>query len=276
MTIAKVLLTDDEKPFVETMMKRLNKRDIDVVPAFDGKEALKKLEEDGSIEVVILDIKMPVMDGMTTLKEIKSRHPLVEVIMLTGHATVESGIEGMKMGAFDYLMKPCDMDQLLVKVEDAAKHKRQHEQKGRVPTDRQEKRWLEQSRIRSLTVPGRIAMAKKDSIQADPIRLLLIDDEVGYVNVLSNRLSKRNFQVGKAHSASEAFQIMRKRDFDVAVLDLKMEDMDGIEILKILKKMAPELVVIMLTGHGSAEAAQEGIKQVKQRLFCDYRIKGEL
>ena len=104
-------------------------------------------------------------------------------------------------------------------------------------------------------------MAKKGSIQAAPIRLLLSDDEVGYVNVLSNRLSKRNFQVGKAHSASEAFQIMRKRDFDVAVLDLKMEDMDGIEILKILKKMAPELVVIMLTGHGSAEAAQEGIKQ---------------
>jgi len=129
MTIAKVLLTDDEKPFVETMMKRLNKRDIDVVPAFDGKEALEKLEEDSSIEVVILDIKMPVMDGMTTLKEIKSRHPLVEVIMLTGHATVETGIEGMKNGAFDYLMKPCDMDQLLVKVEDAAKHKRQHEQK---------------------------------------------------------------------------------------------------------------------------------------------------
>jgi len=129
MTIAKVLLTDDEKPFVETMMKRLNKRDIDVVPAFDGKEALERLEEDASIEVVILDIKMPVMDGMTTLKEIKSRHPLVEVIMLTGHATVESGIEGMKMGAFDYLMKPCDMDQLLVKVEDAAKHKRQHDQK---------------------------------------------------------------------------------------------------------------------------------------------------
>ena len=104
MTIAKVLLTDDEKPFVETMMKRLKKRDVDVVPAFNGKEALEKLEEDGSIEVVILDIKMPVMDGMTTLKEIKGRYPLVEVIMLTGHATVESGIEGMKMGAFDYLM----------------------------------------------------------------------------------------------------------------------------------------------------------------------------
>jgi DNA-binding NtrC family response regulator len=63
--------------------------------------------------VVILDIKMPNMDGMTALKEIKSKFPLIEVIMLTGHATVETGIEGMKMGAFDYLMKPCDMDQLI-------------------------------------------------------------------------------------------------------------------------------------------------------------------
>ena len=93
-----------------------------------------------------------------------------------------------------------------------------------------------------------------------PIRVLLIDDEVGYVNVLSNRLKKRNFQIGKASSGSEAFQVLRQDDFDVAVLDLKMEDMDGIEVLKILKKMAPELVVIMLTGHGSAEAAHQGIQ----------------
>jgi len=104
-------------------------------------------------------------------------------------------------------------------------------------------------------------MSKKEDTPSTPIRLLLIDDEVGYVNVLSNRLSKRNFQVGKATSGTEAFQVLRQKDFDVAVLDLKMEDMNGLEILKILKKMAPELVVIMLTGHGSAEAAREGIKQ---------------
>jgi len=104
-------------------------------------------------------------------------------------------------------------------------------------------------------------MASEKNTPSRPIRLLLIDDEVGYVNVLSNRLTKRNFQVGKANSGTEAFQILRQKYFDVAVLDLKMEDMDGIEILKILKKMAPNLVVIMLTGHGSAEAAHEGIKQ---------------
>jgi DNA-binding NtrC family response regulator len=94
-----------------------------------------------------------------------------------------------------------------------------------------------------------------------PISVLLIDDERDYVNVLSNRLSKRGFDVGKANSGSEAFQILRQRSFDVAILDLKMTDIDGIEVLKVLKKMAPELVVIMLTGHGSAEAAHEGIRQ---------------
>ena len=129
MTITKILLVDDEKPFVETLMKRLKKRDIEIVAAFNGQEALDCLSEDGGIEVVILDIKMPVMDGMTALKEIKNRHPLVEVIMLTGHATVETGIEGMKEGAFDYLMKPCDVEQLIAKVQEAATRKRKHEQK---------------------------------------------------------------------------------------------------------------------------------------------------
>ena len=129
MTATKLLFVDDEKPFVETMMKRLKKRTIEVTPAYNGEEALGYLEEKSDIEVVILDIKMPVMDGMTALKEIKSRHPLVEVIMLTGHATVETGIEGMKRGAFDYLMKPCDMDQLIKKIDEAAKRKRDHEEK---------------------------------------------------------------------------------------------------------------------------------------------------
>ena len=104
-------------------------------------------------------------------------------------------------------------------------------------------------------------MAKQQDTPEAPIRVLLVDDEIGYVNVLSNRLSKRRFVVGKANSGSAALQRLRQQDFDVAVLDLKMEDMDGIETLKILKKMAPELAVIMLTGHGSAEAAHQGIKE---------------
>jgi DNA-binding NtrC family response regulator len=126
-----VLLVDDEVPFVETMAKRLAKRDLMVDKAFSGKEALEKLNADGPsrTDVVILDVKMPGMDGLETLAAIKSAHPNLEVIMLTGHATVENAIEGMKGGAFDYLMKPCEIDLLMAKVGEAVAKKRAHEAK---------------------------------------------------------------------------------------------------------------------------------------------------
>jgi two-component system, OmpR family, response regulator len=91
------------------------------------------------------------------------------------------------------------------------------------------------------------------------LRILLVDDESGFVDVISKRMSKRNIDVAKAHSGKEALQALRQTDFDAVVLDLKMEDMDGIEILKIFKKIDPDLPVIMLTGHGSEEAARDGI-----------------
>ncbi len=129
MTIASILLVDDEVPFVEAMTRRLLKRELEVVSAFSGIAALELLRRNTGIEVVILDVKMPEMDGIETLREIKRRHPLVEVIMLTGHATIESAVEGMKLGAFDYLMKPSDMDVLVAKVQQAASRKRAQENK---------------------------------------------------------------------------------------------------------------------------------------------------
>ena len=91
------------------------------------------------------------------------------------------------------------------------------------------------------------------------IRIHLVDDEEGYVNVLANRLEKRRFDVTKAYSGGDAIKAVRGQDFDVAILDLKMEDMNGIEVLKILNQMGLDMEVIMLTGHGSQEAATEGL-----------------
>ena len=129
MSIANVLLVDDEVDFVETFSERLVLRNLEISKAFSGQEALQVLEENNNIEVVILDVKMPEMDGIETLVEIKKKYPLVEVIMLSGHSTVESAIDGMKQGAFDYLMKPCDMDQIIAKVNEAVAKKRQHDEK---------------------------------------------------------------------------------------------------------------------------------------------------
>ena len=131
MTPPLIMLVDDEVPFVETMTKRLTKRDLNVIAAFSGQEALDTLDKHRDVDVVILDVKMPGMDGIETLKKLKADYPLTEVVMLTAHATVESAIEGMKFGAFDYLMKPCDMDQLMGKINEAARKKQGHEEKIR-------------------------------------------------------------------------------------------------------------------------------------------------
>ena len=126
-----VMLVDDEVPFVETTTKRLNKRNLNILQAFSGPEALEALKEHRNVDVIILDVKMPGMDGIEALEHIKKASPLSEVIMLTGHATVETAIEGMKLGAFDYLMKPCEIEQLVAKVKEATQKKREHEEKIR-------------------------------------------------------------------------------------------------------------------------------------------------
>lgn len=115
-----VLLVDDETEFLDTLVKRIKKRDVNVTGVESGEKALVFLGEQ-PVDVVVLDVRMPGMDGIETLRELKKRHPLVEVILLTGHASLEVAIEGMELGAFDYLMKPIDIDELLYKLEDANK-----------------------------------------------------------------------------------------------------------------------------------------------------------
>ncbi len=117
-----IMLVDDEVDFLEPRMKRLKKRNMNVTGVKSGEEALSRLDQD-PVDVVLMDVKMPGMDGIETLREVKKRYPLVEVIMLTGHANVEVAIQGMEIGAFDYLMKPMDIDDLLYKVQDAHKNK---------------------------------------------------------------------------------------------------------------------------------------------------------
>lgn len=118
----KVLVVDDEEDFLETIVKRLRDRNLEVSGATSGEAALALMDAQ-DFDVVILDVRMPGMDGIEALKEMKKRKPLTEVIMLTGHASVESGIQGMQLGAFDYVMKPVPLDELLDKMRQAYERK---------------------------------------------------------------------------------------------------------------------------------------------------------
>lgn len=122
MKIISLLLVDDEEDFRTTLANRLKRRNMDVTDAGSGEEAIEIIGKK-SFDVAIVDIKMPGMDGIETLKRIKKIDPLLEVILLTGHASVEAGIEGIKAGAYDYVIKPCNVNDLLIKVEDACRRR---------------------------------------------------------------------------------------------------------------------------------------------------------
>jgi len=122
----RVLVVDDEADFLETIVMRLRRRKIDATGVDGGKKALEIVENE-RFDVVVLDVLMPGMDGIETLKLLKKRKPFLEVIILTGHGSVESGLQGMQFGAFDYIMKPADLDELLEKIQQAYERKRIHE-----------------------------------------------------------------------------------------------------------------------------------------------------
>ena len=127
---ARILIVDDEKEFVESLAERLSMRDYDVTTSFSGAEAAEKVKG-YNFDVVILDVAMPGMDGVATLREIKKLKPLTEVLMLTGNATVETAVEGMKLGALDYVLKPCDIEDLASKINMGYQRKTEQEERIR-------------------------------------------------------------------------------------------------------------------------------------------------
>jgi len=151
MDLFRVLVVDDEKDFLETLVNRLNKRNVDTVGVLSGEAAIEEMKKQ-IFDVVILDVKMPGgMDGIETLREIKKIQPLAEVLLLTGHASVETSIEGMKIGAFDYLLKPVKLEDLLSKLGQAFEKKDTHEQK------------IRSARIKQLMrFPGRVFDQEKE------------------------------------------------------------------------------------------------------------------
>ena len=124
------LLVDDEEVLIETIAQRLRLKGFIVDCALSGNEALNQLGKSDTIDIVVLDIQMPDLNGMSILEILKAKHPLVEVIMLTGHATIQSAVEALKFGAYDYLLKPCDFNDLISKANKAISRKRERE--GRI------------------------------------------------------------------------------------------------------------------------------------------------
>ena len=204
----KVLLVDDEKEFVESLSERLELRNLDAEVVYDGEQALKAVKE-GSHDVMVLDLRMPGIDGIEVLRQVKKTKPDMQVVVLTGHGSDKDEREVKRLGAFAYLKKPIDLDQLI------------------------------------------------GTLKKEKLKVLLVDDEKEFVESLSERLELRNLDAEVVYDGEQALKAVKEGSHDVMVLDLRMPGIDGIEVLRQVKKTKPDMQVVVLTGHGSDKDEKE-------------------
>jgi len=222
----RLLLVDDEVDFLEAMTPALTRRGFRVRAAADGPAALQVLWTE-PVDVVVLDVKMPGMNGVEVFHEIRRVAPGLPVILLTGHGSIPQAFETSRDGVADYLTKPCDADHL--------------------------------AEVVRRVLVARSAGDEHPAPIADHIRLLLVDDDRDFTAALRPALERRGLDVTVAQSGTDAAGLPGRQGFDVAIVDLRMPDMDGLTLLAALKDADPALEVIVLTAHGTAESARRGL-----------------
>ncbi len=229
----RLLMVDDEEDFLMSTSQALSRRGIDVEVAPNGISALEKVDQQ-EFDVVVLDVRMPDIDGIQVFNEIHQKFPDLPVIILTGYGSITDGFRSARNGVADYLFKPVEIEELASKIRKAV---RDFESRKPIRT-------------------GHSAQAE----QTEPIRVLLVDDEVSFLDSMRSVLRRRNMVVATAENGADALAHLAESLVDVVVLDLKMPGMDGLEVLKCIKARFPSAEVIILTGHPSVETALEVIR----------------
>ncbi|MEZ5357734.1 MAG: response regulator [Candidatus Zixiibacteriota bacterium] len=229
----RLLLVDDEEMFLLATSQALNRRGFTVSVAPNGVTALDKIAAE-QFDIIVLDVKMPDIDGIEVFNQINSRHPNLPVIILTGHPSISDAFHTSKQGIASYMSKPVEIEELARKARNAviaAKDK-------------------EEAKSQKSETPN----------VDEQVRVLIVDDEEELLSSLSRLFSRRQIQPLTANSGQRALEILQDSLVDIMVLDVKMPGMDGLEVLRRVKKQYPSIQVILLSGHPSVEAALEGVR----------------
>ena len=266
----KVLLVDDEEEYVRTMAERMQMRDVGSRVALNGEEALQMVEDDPP-DVMVLDLRMPSINGMEVLERVKSEHPNVQVVILTGHGSEQDEKEARRLGAFHYLQKPADTNQILSVIK-SAWSKSVEAAAEFVKESRKE---IDRSMTAAAFAEGGAPELAVEAMQQDPakastkepadtqdssaqtLKVLLVDDEEDLVRTMAERMEMRDLGSDVALDGQQALDMIDDEIPDVMVLDLRMPGIDGMEVLKRVKETYPQVAVIIMTGHGSDEDEKE-------------------
>jgi DNA-binding NtrC family response regulator len=227
-----LLMVDDEEEFLMSSAKALSRRGFEVDVAPNGVTALEMIELN-DYDVVILDVKMPDIDGIEVFRQIRQTQPYLPVILLTGHSSLEDAFQASKDGIADYLSKPIEIEELTRVIRETVVQAKWHKKPDETVDSAEE--------------------------QSELVRVMLIDDEVEFLESMQRVLQRRNLEVITADGGEKGLDLLQESLVDVVVLDLKMPGMDGLEVLRRIKSGFPSVEVIILTGHPSVETAMEVI-----------------
>jgi len=221
-----LLLVDDEVEFLDATARALGRRGFVVRTAENGRRALELLL-DQAFDAIVLDVKMPGPDGVEVFHRVKSRHPELPVIMLTGHGTVQQAFETSREGVYEYLSKPCDMDKLAAVVHRAVARRGRGEDEG------------------------------DDARTSELIRVLMVDHELDFLQAVAPALQRRGMRVIVAFNTAEAIEEAERQPFDVAVIDIGLPGANGAELLRRIAGVRPLTQMIVLSGRPSMDKLAE-------------------
>lgn len=233
--VLRLLLVDDEEEFLLATSQALGRRGFAVTVAPNGVTALERIEA-GPFDAVVLDVKMPDIDGIDVFHQIQERFPEIPIIILTGHPNLTDAFRTSRQGVAEYMSKP-------VEIEELAKSIRKAVRKAAASSTTESSKLSRGSLGDGLT----------------PLRVMIVDDEPDLLDSLGRALRRRKMEVVTAGSGFSALELLEKELVDVMVLDIKMPGIDGLEVLRRVKKRFPSVQVILLSGHPSVENALEGI-----------------
>jgi len=228
----RVLLVDDEEEFTSAAAKVLRRRGFEILVAPNGIKAIEVVEEQ-RVDAVVLDMKMPGLDGAAVFDRIHKIRPELPVIVLTGHDALTPVFEMTRKGVFDYLLKPCDMEELAGRLRSALE--------------------------RALEASG--PSSGNESNPWEGARVLLVDDETDFLETMKRVLERRMITVQTAESGTRALALLDEGGVDVVVLDVKMPGMDGLAVMDCIMAAPVAREVVLLTGHPTVDAAVRGMKK---------------
>lgn len=260
------MIIEADPVFRESLANRLSGEGRRILFAGRITEAKKRVKRN-KIDVVVLGLTLLRREGLAILKMIKKARPLTEVITINGSEQIALSIESMKLGAFDDFVGPFNIDALAGRIHDAWLHKRQREAEKK-PLLHRCMDIMAAGAFAEAGEPGmalaylentknRVLETEKKELDMEKIKILLVDDEEEFVKSLAERIKMRQLGPDIALNGEEALQIVEDEVPDVMVLDLKMPGIDGMEVLRRVKKAYPEVQVIILTGHGSEKDEKE-------------------